>query len=92
MFKGTVIGPFCILGKTTGGKLPALQMIANTVTADSLTGARVVTTATSVHIPFLFAFHEMLLHVLSAHNLISHKMVTGNQREGTFAVTTSALV
>jgi hypothetical protein len=61
MLKRPVVGPFCIIGKATAGKLSALQMIAEALAADPFPRTGVVTAVTGCHIPSLIAFHDVLL-------------------------------
>lgn len=58
MFKGSVIGPFRIVGETTCWQLPAFQMILQTLTAHPLPGARFVAAVAPCAMFFFLTFHS----------------------------------
>ena len=62
MLKGTVVGPFGIVGETAGRKLAAFYMIADTLAAYTLTGTRFVAAIARLEILFFHAFHGALLY------------------------------
>ena len=57
MFKRPVIGTFRIVREATCGKLPAAQMIAQTVATDPFARTRLITAVTKAEMLFLFTFH-----------------------------------
>jgi hypothetical protein len=57
-FKGTIISPFRIFRKTTGRKLPALQMVGQALTTDAFAGAGFITAVTPAEVFFLITLHE----------------------------------
>jgi hypothetical protein len=61
MLKGSVPGFFGIIGKTTTGQLPALQVIAQTLAADSFARTRIICAITPIEVLFLIAFQLGLL-------------------------------
>jgi hypothetical protein len=58
MFEGPVIGSLRICRKKAGGHLPALQMIANAITAHSLFGTGVIGAIAVFQILFLLTIHN----------------------------------
>jgi hypothetical protein len=61
MFKRSVIGALSVIRKTTGGQLPAGQMIAETIAAIPFARAGFITAIAFFKIFFGFAFHRGLL-------------------------------
>jgi len=57
MFEGAIKGSLGILGKTTTGQLPHLEVIGNTPAADPLLRAGVIGTVTPFQVFFLLTFH-----------------------------------
>ena len=64
MLKRPVVGPLRSIGEATTGNLSAAQVIADTLAANPLTRARLVTTVARLPILLLPAFHESLLRPL----------------------------
>ncbi len=58
MLERPVVGSFRVVGKAATGKLPAAEVIADAVAADSLARARFVTTIAPLPILLFFAFHK----------------------------------
>lgn len=65
MFKGTVKGAFGILGEETRRQFPALQVVADTFTADPFPGTGLVGAAAFFQVGFFFAFHILSLKGIS---------------------------
>lgn len=60
--EGSVICFFHIRRKTAGGQLPAVQMVAQALTAIAFSGARFVGAVAIGHIPVLVAIHGAFLY------------------------------
>jgi hypothetical protein len=61
MLEGTIIGPLGILGKAAPRKLSAVQVIADTVTAEALFGAAGVGASAILQVLLFFAFHVVMV-------------------------------
>jgi hypothetical protein len=57
MFKGSVVGGFCILWEGTGGELTHLQVVLNALATDAFTGARGISAVTIAKISFFITLH-----------------------------------
>ena len=57
MLEGPVPGFFGINRKIASGQLSTLQMVAQTLAADSFAGAGIICAVTSIEILFFAAFH-----------------------------------
>jgi hypothetical protein len=60
-FEGSIIGSFHVGRKTTGGQLPAAQMVAQALTAISLSAAGFIGAIAIGHIRLLVAIHGEFL-------------------------------
>ena len=57
-FKGPVIGPFNVRGKSAGRQFTGLQMIGDTVAADAFARTGIIGAGAAFFVLLLFAFHE----------------------------------
>jgi len=58
MFKRPVVGSFGVFRKTAGRQRPAVQMIGDTVAANSFSTARFIRAVAFIQIFFFFAFQS----------------------------------
>jgi len=57
MFKGSVVGGFCVLREGTGGELTHSQVVLNALAADTFTGARGISAVAIAKISFFITLH-----------------------------------
>lgn len=57
MLERTIVGSFGLVRKATGGKFAALEVVAQTLTTDSLSRAGVIATVAVFQVPGQVAFH-----------------------------------
>jgi hypothetical protein len=81
MVKGTVVGPFRVIGEATTGKLPAFQMVAEALAADPLALARIVAAVARGKITGFVALHEKLLLNLAWPRIEADQRKAGKHRQ-----------
>ena len=59
MVEGPVVGSFGVIGKTAARQLPALQMVAQAITADSFSRTRIVAAVAVGQVPVFLALHGL---------------------------------
>ena len=59
MVEGPIISSFGITGETTAWQLAAFQVILQALTADTLSGTRIIAAVALLKILFLFALHRL---------------------------------
>lgn len=59
MLEGPIISSFSITGETTARQLAAFQMILQALTADTLSGTRIIAAVALLKILFFFALHRL---------------------------------
>jgi hypothetical protein len=64
MLERAIIGSLRIVGKATSRELPRLEMMGNTLTANSLSWTRVIAAVAALHVFLFLTFHFVTLLII----------------------------